>query len=137
MGILAMYVPSPVELTSSIFLLMIALAVLCGIAYHWKLSVVIASSVMLVGSAIALTPDLLTLWGSDLGDYGDLAREKSSSNYSDTFFAITSYMHTGRGQLVAFGGMVSALVLHATIAAIIRRNRKMSDNGCNVNQLVV
>lgn len=122
MAILALYVPKPSEFSSAVVLLGIVFVVLCAFANRLKLSVGIAALGMLAGGALALTPDLISMWNADLGSYGNMAREWSSTNYSDRFFVVTSYLHVGRGKVVAFSGMGAALILHTVIHRLATRN---------------
>jgi hypothetical protein len=124
MAVLAFYVPKPEQLTESITILVFAFLVLCGVASWMKLSVAASAFAMLVGTALALTPDLLSLWNTDLHDYGDTAREWSSTDHSDTFFAITSYMFAGRGKLVAAAGMAAGFGGSAVLQVLVRRKRQ-------------
>ncbi|MEZ5944228.1 MAG: hypothetical protein R3C18_22795 [Planctomycetaceae bacterium] len=125
---LALYIPKPEELTTSLVGLLVAFLVLCGVAHFLKLRLAIAAPAMLVGVLLALATDISTRWVTDLGEYGDLARKMSATNYSDTFFAITSYFAVGRGNLVSLGGMVLTLVLYKCVAELCRRHKDKSKN---------
>lgn len=128
MNMLVLYIPKPSEFAQEVAFLAIIFLTLCAFACRFKLSVGGVAAGMLLGAAVALTKDLSALWHADLGGYGDMARESSSTQYSDRFFAITSYFHMGRGKLVAFGGMLVALLLCATIQLVRRGDRSgMSD----------
>lgn len=116
MIMLAVYIPKPQELLESILLLGIAYVVLCLLAARFRLSAWIAAASMALGCAIALCPDLIAASREHLGMYGDAARKLSETTHSDAFFAITSYMHVGRGRLVAFLGMLTALALYAAVS---------------------
>ncbi|MCA9029362.1 MAG: hypothetical protein KDA69_13085 [Planctomycetaceae bacterium] len=118
---LALYVPKPEALTTSLVGLLVAFLALCVVARILKLRLAIAAPVMLVGALLALVPDITARWGKDLGDYGDMAREMSATNYNDTSFAITSYFAVGRGNLASLGGMVLALVVCKCVAEMTRR----------------
>lgn len=126
--VFALYVPDPMELSESIALLLVAYAVLCGVAYWMKLSVRLAAGIMLLGAVIALAPDLVVAMKANLGDYGDMARETSQTNYSDGFFAVTSYMHVGRGQLVGFAGILTGFLICAYFRHSTRVNVPSDEN---------
>ncbi|QDT47139.1 hypothetical protein Pan258_11700 [Symmachiella dynata] len=128
MTVLALYVPKPEELTGSIALLIFVYLVLCGLAFLMKLSVPMAAIALFVGAALALAPDVLPLRHADLHNYGDMAREQSSTEYSDSFFAITSYMYVGRGKLVAIAGMVAGFGATVVFHAIKKRKCRSDED---------
>lgn len=120
MNMLAMYVPKPGQLESAIGVLLIAYVVMVALASWFRLSILIAVPAIATGAIVAIPPDVVALLATDLGGYGDTAREWSNTQHGDGFFSLTSYMHVGRGKLVAFAGMATALLLQALVTAIIR-----------------
>lgn len=118
MSVLALYVPHPDQLLTDILLMFVALLVLTGLSHWFRLPSFKTADLMLAGAVIVRVPAIVTRWNVDLGRHGDIAREWSSTDYSDTFFAITSCFHVGRGCPVALGGMVGGLVLHGVIHGI-------------------
>ncbi len=120
MTLFALYVPKPADLYPHIAILLILFGVFYTLIHELKFYAPIAAILMLLGCAIALAldPDLLAAVHKDLGEYGDMAREQSGTNYSDTFWGITSYMHVGRGSYVALVGMLIGFVLHTAIIGV-------------------
>lgn len=112
---LALYVPKTEYLAEAIACVLIVYAVLIGFARALKLSGPLSAALMLAGAAMALTPDISHLWNVDLGNYGHFTRGETKTDHSDRYFAITQYMHTGRGTLVAYFGMVAAFTTHACV----------------------
>lgn len=131
---LALYVPKPEEFTEAVVILSLVFLVMCGVPLRFKLPMRVTIPAMFLGAMVALaagagssfkswnTPvdQPTAMLAADLGDYGDMARQWSGTNYSDTFFALTYYLTVESGKLVAFGGMAGALVLCA-IMGVLRR----------------
>ena len=136
MSVLAFYVPHPDQLLSDLLLVFVALLVLTGLSHWLRLPCLKTAVLMFAGAVIVSVPAIVTRWNVDLGSYGDIAREWSSTNYSDTFFAITSYFHVGWGCPIALGGMVGGLVLHGAIYGI-RQKRNPEGNLSEAAQLGV
>ena len=131
MFLLALYIPRPEELFGSILILTIIFTGFIALAYRMRMSPWIAAAIMCLGTAFSLTPDLLPLRNSNLGNYGDMARKLSHVDYSDAFFEVTAYMYVGRGQLVAIGGMAGGLIVYAVIHTFRNRNRTTTRPGQN------
>ncbi len=119
---LAMYFPKTADLVFSLLGIAVIFLVLCCYAYRLKLNVFIAASWMAIGMALALSPQIFELWNADLGDYGDLIRKQRTTVYSDGFYAITSYMHVGRGKIIAVIGMASGLVFYGVYCYLRKKN---------------
>ncbi len=126
MSVLALYVPHPDQLLSDILLIFVALLVLTALSHWLRLPSLKTAVLMLAGAVIVSLPAVVTRWNVDLGWIGDCAREMSSTNYSDTFFAITSYFHVGMGCPIALGGMVGGLILRG-VSHGIRQKRHTGD----------
>ena len=127
MTILALYVPKPDELVSAMFGLSFALAVLTGVAVWLRLPARRTSLAMFVGAVAASAPGVITRWNADLGGYGDMARDWSSTKYSDTYFAITYYFSAEWGCLIALGGMIAGPMFQGVTQTSRNRNQPTAD----------
>ena len=111
MSTLALYVPKPVEFWQSVGLLLIVYVIACALAFRLKLRLPISALLIALGGFMALLPGIFTAIGSDLGEYGNLAREQSATDLSDAFFAMTMHLYVEYGCLLAAGGMFSGVLV--------------------------
>ena len=105
----ALYVPKPEEIVFPLIALTIVMLVLCGYSVRLGLPFLKSAAAIICGGFLACSPNLFKILNEDLGGYGDMAREWSSTKYSDSFFALTSYLHVGPGALTAGAGMLAGL----------------------------
>ncbi|MCR9201761.1 MAG: hypothetical protein NXI04_24205 [Planctomycetaceae bacterium] len=120
---LAMYVPKPFHFVLAVAVLVSVFLVLCALAGRWKMSVGIAACCILGGGGMMVMPDLISIWNADLSQLGSIARESSSTTYSDRFFAFTCYFYGGRGAFLAASGMTAGLIFHAAMERLVGRSQ--------------
>lgn len=135
MTTLALYVPQPHEFNAAVFALVLTWVILCAFAYKMKLSVPLAAVLMLIGCGFTLWSEISQAMHEDLGRYGDMARERSRSDYSDSFFAVTAYMHVGHGKLLGCAGMLAALFLQLCCTGVWHRIKPYSAQTYEIEKL--